>query len=290
MPNKLAAFNQSNKTLIKQFQSEVKDETAQDSMDSIISILLDTQIVNYQLLFSELYRDAIGEISTHQREANRRFVPEIIKQMHHVYKACAKEHGSGSFKRMKLKMDNHVAETCYAMFKTATEAVKVNLEEMCEDLDRFISSRSHELYTKLEADCIRALCGNPVNQVDTHEEEKHFRDEIMSLLSTVNVRFRPIAEGRFPPQYTGDRHYHTTKALESDGWIPPVTSGIEDDVIQPELRPRTGLRTTSHVTRTGITNSRGSDDSVSRKVGYNSDSWASLSEDEHSSDDDYINE
>ncbi|KAF2179023.1 hypothetical protein K469DRAFT_597528 [Zopfia rhizophila CBS 207.26] len=196
LPKTLEKYAQNSSQILHDFHYLIEQHARQNGAGIASLQMLGSQIYNYEQLFKELGGHLHNHIMELQRTANREFTPVIASLMHAVYDACAQEHGSGSFMRMKRNMIDYVKQHRHQMFKDATENVKGQLEQMCRQVEEDMSNKADEIFVSMRRDYVSLIGGAEVNQDNAMSKaERLLRAEIKSLLMGVDEQFRAIANG-----------------------------------------------------------------------------------------------
>lgn len=79
--------------------------------------------------------------------------------LQHVNSADNNSTGSGQYMRMKSHMAGHVDRERHTMFTASAEAVKLELANMCREVDDLMASRTDEVYMLLRRDYMTVIGG-----------------------------------------------------------------------------------------------------------------------------------
>ncbi|WP_233597578.1 hypothetical protein, partial [Corallococcus sp. CA041A] len=92
IPKALDKFTKNSERLLRTFHATIKAQLQQKSTFTGINIL-QAQLKSRAEGLIHMARDFNDDVTTLQREANRRFHPAIMDAMSSTYTACAEEHG-----------------------------------------------------------------------------------------------------------------------------------------------------------------------------------------------------
>lgn len=156
--------------------------------------ILETQMQAYQAIFADLATAMIAQVNEGQRAINREFTPVIEDAMAPAYERCAKENGTGSYKRMKSAMSEHVSYTRVQMFEDATEKVRGSITELCDVVRKAMLERADAIYLNMSKDYMSVLGGTPNVRSVIPKAERDARRFVDEKLDVADQLFQEVMD------------------------------------------------------------------------------------------------
>ncbi|KAI1819833.1 hypothetical protein F4861DRAFT_534136 [Xylaria intraflava] len=142
--------------------------------------ILSNQIMAHIQAVKALPTSIQDKLTKLQRESNRRFTQVICSEMKDTYIICRDERGKGSYARMKMAMVDHVETARFSMFRQATEAVRVQIDAMCQTEKQEIHNSISSILDTMSRDYMCTLVG--IDEAMSREELRartHIREVLV---------------------------------------------------------------------------------------------------------------
>ncbi|KAK3706114.1 hypothetical protein LTR37_012941 [Vermiconidia calcicola] len=217
IPHILQSFTKAGTDLLKKFRAVVEARCREKGHGVSRIGLLGNQLTAYQAIFNDLSPAMVGQINESQREINREFTPVITAMMEQAYQQCeaprlmqfgksnitcryaccnlrairknarisSDERGTGSFKRMKGHMHQHVDTKKTNMFSAACDQVRKSLSDICEAIRGTMLDR---------ADSVSVIGGVNVGKVSMPREERAVRRELDESITAMDDVFQKVVD------------------------------------------------------------------------------------------------
>ncbi|KAI1777637.1 hypothetical protein F4818DRAFT_320307 [Hypoxylon cercidicola] len=189
IPRALKEFRDVAGKHLKDFQDIVEtriQNSAQYNKHTIQS-LLRTRIRTVRHIFDSFSEKIVAT----QRKAHRKMKPAIMVQMEGTYSACAKEIGKGCFIRMQECMTEELENNSASIFEAATDPVKKDLTNICEDLQTGIWAEFADMLEGMGRDYTNLV---PTSRQTSTKSNQKVREELLELLHQVDERFQRTSE------------------------------------------------------------------------------------------------
>lgn len=193
LPQVLQAFTKAGGNLLKSFHAAVEARCLEKGHGASRIGLLKNQLNVYQELFKDLATSMVEQINNEQREINRQFTPVIAQIMEHAYTVCTEERGTGSYKRMKAAMVEHVTANQETMFQQACDQVQTSLDAMCTVVSKSMLDRADGIYTMIQRDYF-SIIGNVQLNERMSREERHARGNVDDAISALDTMFKVVVD------------------------------------------------------------------------------------------------
>ena len=194
LPHILQSFSKIGSELLKKFHTAV-ELRCREKGHSISRIgLLGTQLTTYRNIFNDLTTTMITRINDGQREINREFTPVIAAAMEPAYQACADERGTGSYKRMKGHMAEHVDHNKLSMFNAACDQVRNSLSGLIDNVRTEMLDRADSIFVSMQRDYMSIIGGVNVGHVTIPREERVLRREVDERITSVDAMFQRVVD------------------------------------------------------------------------------------------------
>ena len=155
--------------------------------------LLQRQIGGFSTILKAHATTVQEAIRSEQKNINREFVPVIQKALIPVYAACAKDHGTGSFARMKSAMDAHIKDNRYSMFQNSADKAQQSLLTLIDAQEKSLAEKVEEVLEAVQRDCTSVLIGGQIlGEAKLRETRQNLRQEVVEVLSTSELIFRRV--------------------------------------------------------------------------------------------------
>ncbi|KAK3723591.1 hypothetical protein LTR37_001843 [Vermiconidia calcicola] len=194
IPHILQSFTKAGTDLLKKFHAVVEARCREKGHGVSRIGLLGNQLTAYQAIFNDLSQAMVGQINESQREINREFTPVITAMMEQAYQQCSDERGTGSFKRMKGHMHQHVDTTKTNMFSAACDQVRKSLSEICEAIRGTMLDRADSVFVNMHRDYMSIIGGVNVGEVSMPREERVVRRELDESILAMDDVFQKVVE------------------------------------------------------------------------------------------------
>ena len=157
--------------------------------------MLKQQLQLYEDQMKDLSATITALINAQQRDINREFTPNIESAMIQVYEACAQEHGTGTFMRMKSHMSSHIGRERSTMFKASTTHVERQLTKMINMVKNSMEEKMDEIYISICRDYRSVLGENEVPHRDiTPRWARVMRKDLLAVIDGAEKTFREVTE------------------------------------------------------------------------------------------------
>jgi hypothetical protein len=215
LPQVLDEYTKTSKKLLNEFHKKVEARASERGVGIAGISMLSNQIKTYEKLFADIKTQMATIMTEHQREANREFTPAITQAMEYAYTVCTEEQGTGSFKRMKDAMAEHVETQKTRMFNDATASVKTRLNDMCKAVQSACDEISFAVFQSVERDYKQVVCG--VNMTSTMTKaERMMKLEFQQYVWKADDYFKAIVSGEELAEETNNDNYVADHAMDTD--------------------------------------------------------------------------
>lgn len=195
LPSILQSFKRSATSVVKQFHTAVETRTRERGTGAARLNLLAQQLDQYSATFGDLCSKAVTSLNEGQRDINREFVPAIAVAMEPAYNEASEEKGTGSFKRMKGRVNDHVTTSKQQMFHSAAEQVRRSLLKLCGTIKESLLCKADEVYLAMQRDYTSVLSGVNVGDIQLSREERATRREVDQLITGADEHFAEVMQG-----------------------------------------------------------------------------------------------
>ncbi|KAL2015623.1 hypothetical protein VTK56DRAFT_5080 [Thermocarpiscus australiensis] len=194
LPSSLDGFERSVWRHLETFHGAATQRAKECGTDYNGINMLNQQLQAHAQQISDTRSSALASAQELQREANRSFTPVIQQDMVPAYRGCVEERGTGSFMRMKNIMQTHVAARRGTMFWNATNAVKQQLEAMCDAMRAQMEDRIRDMHARLSRDYLAVLVGADAvaRALGPPRAELMLRAEMAPLLAKADLAFAEL--------------------------------------------------------------------------------------------------
>lgn len=193
LPHILQTFTKTGTDLLRKFHLACATRCRERGHGIARIGLLETQLHTYQDIFKDLANIMIAQINEGQREINREFTPVIAAVMEPSYDHCANERGTGSYKRMKAHMTDHVSERRVSMFTDATTQVRTSLMKMCDEVRQGMLDRADSIYLNMQRDYMSIIGGVNVD-VKMPRQERALRRDVDEVIGRADEYLQEIVD------------------------------------------------------------------------------------------------
>ena len=249
----MASFARNSAACLKKFHKDIEARARQIGTGIAGLSMLQQQVGNYESILKDLSTAVKDTINTNQKEINREFVPVIEQAMAAAYDACVEERGkpscshpniyqltrtgTGSFARMKLAMNSHVAQERHTMFQSSAENVKSRLSIMLKEQEAFMNDKADEVYLAMRRDYNWVLRGGemPQNGEILPKAQRLVRKEMMQIINGVEKVFSKIAGVEFKDEDDDDDENKKVPYSSDDEDGRPVI-GKKDEDEEPQIK------------------------------------------------------
>ena len=135
-----------------------------------------------------------NQVNEAQREINREFTPVIKEAMGDAYQLCTDERGTGSYKRMKAHMQDHVETSREHMFSEACNQVRNRIMAVCQALRDTMLDRADAVFVSMQRDFMFLIGGVHDGRVSMPREERSVRRELEETMSAVDQTFQEVLD------------------------------------------------------------------------------------------------
>ncbi|KAK5125406.1 hypothetical protein LTR85_000515 [Meristemomyces frigidus] len=193
LPHILQSFTKSGTGLLKHFHLAIADRCRKRGHGVARIGMLENQLQADQGIFGDLATAMIGHVNEGQRDINREFTPVIGQVMEPAYEHCTNEKGTGSFKRMKSHMAEHVSQNRVSMFENATKQVCKSIMTMCDKVRKDMLDRADSIWVNMQRDYMSIIGG--VN-VDTKmpRHERALRRDVDEAVGWADGYFQEVVD------------------------------------------------------------------------------------------------
>ena len=155
----LSGLTRNSSKLLHTFHGDVAKRAAMTGLGIVGVSTLESQLQNYENIFSDLSLAAKKTLDMEQRDINRDFTPTVTTAMLDAYAGCVEEHGSGSFARMKALMERHVEIKRDVMFRQSCENIGERLKQLLSTVREQMETACDEIFVAINRDYKSALGG-----------------------------------------------------------------------------------------------------------------------------------
>ena len=157
--------------------------------------MLKQQLQLYEDQMKDLSATITALINGQQRDINREFTPNIESAMIPAYEACAQEHGTGTFLRMKNHMSSHIDRERPTMFKASTTHVERQLTRMINMVKNSMEEKMDEIYISICRDYRSVLGENEVPHRDIIPRwARVMRKDLLAVIDGAEKTFREVTQ------------------------------------------------------------------------------------------------
>ncbi|KAL8939228.1 MAG: hypothetical protein Q9216_003474 [Gyalolechia sp. 2 TL-2023] len=197
LPTKVLSFAPRAFTVVNDFHQEIEGRVRELGCGIAGIQTLRQQLSVYNDVFKETASLVNESINATQKDINREFIPVIKLHLRPTYRACAKEHGQGTFTRMKAIMDTQIGEKRFSVFQKSVERVRKRLLAMIKVQQLTLADKIDDVLMAIQRDYSRVLgcgCGEASGQEMLLESPQHvFRKEFMEILDESEEIFGNVA-------------------------------------------------------------------------------------------------
>ena len=138
---------------------------------------------------------------------------------------------------MKIAMLGHIEHAKHFMFRTATNNVQKELENMKEQLRKQLLLHTEELHARISTDYLAALVGTGVNAENgVTRAERMLRTEMLPLLKDIDSKFAVLLPKTPETTQVPETPYHAPEAsVEYRAPAPAAETSISSP--KPPLMP-----------------------------------------------------
>ena len=194
LPHIFNAFAKSGSVLLKDFHTAVETRCRENGIGIARIGILGNQLRNHERELQDVSAATTAQLNERQREINREFVPQIALSMQPVYDECMEISGSGSFKRMKASMEQHVEANRILMFQGACQEVRQRLEGMFQEVQRQMSERADSVFKHMRGDYMSLVGGQDQGPLLIPQEERAAKREVDEVISLIDEEFKKVIE------------------------------------------------------------------------------------------------
>jgi hypothetical protein len=198
LPTACSAWVAETGQLLRFFHRSIVQQARVDGTCLTRLPVLEQQITTYERLFQSYVAQLLEQMKQLQREANRSLTPAVANSMRSAYTSCASvASGRGVYKRTKDHLMKSVAERQHEMFDQAANTLLKQLDQMCDDLQALMLTKTCEIYARVEADYRRVL-GSARSQAAVQsptQGREQLRGRVREILESVEARFERISGG-----------------------------------------------------------------------------------------------
>ena len=186
-------FTKATPNILMKFHRDIEDRARKLGTGLAGLSMLSHQITVYEQIFKDLAASEKDAIVTVQKDINREFTPVIERVMIPSYEGCAAESGSGSYKRMKALMGDHVEHQRQWMFQESADEVRRQLETMVHDVGERLADKTDEVFIQIKRDYRSVLGGGNVTQGEVIPRvQRQVRKETKKTIEGVEKMMRRV--------------------------------------------------------------------------------------------------
>lgn len=194
LPHILQGFTKSAGLMLKDFHNAVETRSRDKGVGLARVGRLKNQLTAYEALFGDLANNMITSVNEAQREVNREFTPVIAAAMASAYEVCTEERGTGSYKRMKSHMHQHVSESQVPMFQDATKQVKTSLIAMCDQVKKTMLEKADQVYVSINRDYMTLVGVEMDRNHVMPRQERVMRRDVEEVILKSDAYFQEVID------------------------------------------------------------------------------------------------
>ena len=223
------------------FHDEIEKRAIRNGGSMARFMMLKHNLGGYRAVVQDVTNKTKLEIGNKQKDINREFVPSITNAMVPAYHWCTEERGTGSFKRMKNYMTQHINENKQQMFGSSTETVQGKittiLKEVFEQLDLSID----DIFTSMKRDYLQHVTGiNSASEERLPREQRKMRKDVLDIVNSAMLRFERVVGLASPSPEPDDQPEASVEAPAEEAGggshvsaATPVTAEKDTQILQP---------------------------------------------------------
>lgn len=192
IPSALENYSRRCSAFLSCFHKNVTEKVPGAAANPAGLIMLGQQMQTYQTTLKATPDFLHAKITETQREANRGFTRVIRDAMQPAYYDCARERGTGTFERMKFRMEDHVATVRDTMFRQACDDVKGQLNVMYTRVEQCMIVSMRNVLAKLQRDYRTTILGGRPGATGTATApfaEQVLQSQVRPILEDADSRF-----------------------------------------------------------------------------------------------------
>lgn len=207
--------------MLNTFHDEVEKRATKNGGNLGRYLMLRHGLANYREVVKDTTNRTKLTISSRQRDINREFVPVVTTAMMPVYDVCTAERGPGSFRRMKLAMEQHVDREKNDMFAKAADSVRGLITVMLKDIQAELEASLDEIFLSMKRDYIQLVTGiNAANEERLPREQRKMRKEVLDVIEGARLAFDRVV-GLAPPSPPPEQRQIASTEADDEVLNPP---------------------------------------------------------------------